>query len=810
MGFGSRHGGKAIGVANGNQSGHGLSVGDHGASVADASTRFEPPALNHRRPPGKYRAKRHRIRPPGQHVRTEADPGQADPDLIKMQRAGFQTGGGGHMPDHVIGDEFTHRPCESVESMPPLDRSKRIIHRIGKMSHQACQPKPRTGVDDLEDLPRQAFLASTTAHAGIQLELKRNHQPQTSRLSLEAPDLTGVMGREMQSLPTEQRDRTSVSGEFPDWHQNDYFGIPGGHRHVQCLAWTIGRKSRNPDPVHRCGHPDRAQAVRIRLHDRTEPLEASSDMSGDGREITREGVQVDSDGALSDHVSSGISDRQGAGANGTAPARILSTTQLKSDHLGDLTIAAASLFLSNQTDSPVTDADAEDQNAAKSAAEETFDTSKTFADLGLPEDVLEGITKSGFIHPTRIQAALIPAALAGRHVLGQAKTGTGKTAAFGLPLLTKVKPGDHFAALVLVPTRELAIQVANEIKDLGQDTPLQVLPVYGGQRITVQAPKLEKGPEIVVGTPGRVMDLHERRMLPYENIRMAVLDEVDRMLDIGFRDDIRKILGGMRQRPQTIFVSATISGDIEKLARSYMKDPEKIVTSENSLTVARVEQSWLKVEPWDKKRLLAHLIKEEKPALSVIFCRTKRTVDDVTKFLERKGIDAHAIHGDMYQSKRNQVMDRLRDGSLGVLVASDLAARGLDVDGISHVINYDIPEDPEVYVHRIGRTARAGREGVAWTLVTPEQGPLLTACEKLANIEIPQKMFEDFEPGSIPSDIRAEKEIAEKRAKDRENLQKRTEAPAIKADDEAAFPGGLVPKAMPGRRMQGKVRTRRR
>ena len=458
----------------------------------------------------------------------------------------------------------------------------------------------------------------------------------------------------------------------------------------------------------------------------------------------------------------------------------------------------------------MTDADAEDQNAAKSAAEETFDTSKTFADLGLPEDVLEGITKSGFIHPTRIQAALIPAALAGRHVLGQAKTGTGKTAAFGLPLLTKVKPGDQFAALVLVPTRELAIQVANEIKDLGRDTPLHVLPVYGGQRITVQAPKLEKGPEIVVGTPGRVMDLHERRMLPYEYIRMAVLDEVDRMLDIGFRDDIRKILGAMRQRPQTIFVSATISGDIEKLARSYMKDPEKIVTSENSLTVARVKQSWLKVEPWDKKRLLAHLIKVEEPALSVIFCRTRRTVDDVTKFLERKGIDAHAIHGDMYQSKRNQVMDRLRDGSLGVLVASDLAARGLDVDGISHVINYDIPEDPEVYVHRIGRTARAGREGVAWTLVTPEQGPLLTACEMLANIEIPQKLFEDFEPGSIPSDIRAEKEIAEKRAKDRENLQKRTEAPAIKADDEAAFPGGLVPKAMPGRRMQGKVRTRRR
>jgi len=444
------------------------------------------------------------------------------------------------------------------------------------------------------------------------------------------------------------------------------------------------------------------------------------------------------------------------------------------------------------------------------AAEDTFDTSKTFADLGLPADVLEGIEKSGFVHPTRIQSALIPPAIAGRHVLGQAKTGTGKTAAFGLPMLATIKPGDRFAALVLVPTRELAIQVAREIKDLGRDTPLHIVPVYGGQRITAQAPKLEKGPEIVVGTPGRVMDLHERRMLPYADVRMAVLDEVDRMLDIGFRDDIRKILGAMKQRPQTIFVSATISPEIEKLARSYMKDPEKIVTSEKSLTVSRVAQSWIKVEPWDKKKMLHHLLTHEEPALTVVFCRTKRTVDDVTKFLDRKGIDAHAIHGDMYQAKRNQVMDRLRGGKLGVLVASDLAARGLDVDGISHVINYDIPEDPEVYIHRIGRTARAGREGVAWTLVTPEQGGLLTNVEMLANIEIPQLTYDDFEPNPVPSDVRAERELNDQRAKDRETKQKRTEAPAIKADDAAAFPGGLVPKGMPARRMQGKVRTRRR
>jgi ATP-dependent RNA helicase DeaD len=448
--------------------------------------------------------------------------------------------------------------------------------------------------------------------------------------------------------------------------------------------------------------------------------------------------------------------------------------------------------------------------AEEAKDDETFDTSKTFADLGLPEDVLAGITASGFVHPTKIQSSLIPAALSGRHVLGQAKTGTGKTAAFGLPMLATIKPGDHFAALVLVPTRELAIQVAREIKDLGAGTPLSVVPVYGGQRITAQAPKLERGPEIVVGTPGRVMDLHDRRMLPYDTVRMAVLDEVDRMLDIGFRDDIRKILGGMRQRPQTIFVSATISDEIEKLARSYMKDPIKIVSKEKSLTVSRVTQSWIKVEPWDKKHMLHHLLTHEAPALTVVFCRTKRTVDDVTKFLNRKNVDAHAIHGDMIQSQRNKVMDRLRGGDLGVLVASDLAARGLDVNGISHVINYDLPEDPEVYIHRIGRTARAGRDGVAWSLVTPYQGDLLTNCEMLANIEIPQKEYGEFKPGPVPADIRAETELAEKRVQDREASMKRTEAPPVKANDNAAFPGGIVPIKMPARRMQGKVRTRRR
>jgi ATP-dependent RNA helicase DeaD len=445
---------------------------------------------------------------------------------------------------------------------------------------------------------------------------------------------------------------------------------------------------------------------------------------------------------------------------------------------------------------------------------ETFDTTKTFADLGLPPSVLEGVRAAGFLHPTRIQAALIPLAMTGRDVLGQAKTGTGKTAAFGLPILSTIKPGEPFSALVLVPTRELAIQVCREIKELTGHTRLEALPVYGGKPIRTQAKQLERGPEIVVGTPGRVMDMHGRGMLPYDTVKVAVLDEVDRMLDIGFRDDIRRILGAMRQRPQTIFVSATISPEIEKLARTYMKDPEKIVTTEKSLTVAAVDQSWLSVEPWDKKRLLLHLLQHEEPALTLVFCRMKRTVDQVADFLGKHNIDAHTMHGDMYQTKRDRVMDRLRGGTLSVLVASDLAARGLDVDDISHVINYDIPEDPEVYIHRIGRTARAGRGGVAWSFVSPDQGDLLSAVEMLANIEVPQRNYPDFEPGPVPGDVtairEAEKIRRERAAVAKNRLNSIAPMPTAATADVNAFPGGVVPSARPMKRLGGVVRTRKR
>lgn len=444
---------------------------------------------------------------------------------------------------------------------------------------------------------------------------------------------------------------------------------------------------------------------------------------------------------------------------------------------------------------------------------ETFDTTKTFADLGLPASVLKGVDAAGFKHPTKIQSALIPIAMSGKDVIGQAKTGTGKTAAFSLPVLGLLQPGDQFGALVLVPTRELAIQVCREVEELGGHTGIKAIPVYGGKPMRAQAQALETHPEIIVGTPGRVMDMHQRGLLPYNQFKVVILDEVDRMLDIGFREDIRKILGAMKQRPQTIFVSATISPEIEKLARSYMKSPEKIVTTEKSLTVSAVDQSWLTVEPWDKRKLLYHLLKHEEPALTIVFCRMKKTVDQVAEYLTKHGIDAHAMHGDMYQTKRDKVMDQLRGGSLGVLVASDLASRGLDVDDISHVINYDVPEDPEIYIHRIGRTARAGRHGVAWTFIQPDQGDLLSGIEMLANIEIPQKQYPDFTPGPIPVDVSSYRE-AEKRRREESASAKSRMATAVaptaaKAADPNAFPGGIVPSAMPMKRLGGVVRTRR-
>ncbi len=442
-----------------------------------------------------------------------------------------------------------------------------------------------------------------------------------------------------------------------------------------------------------------------------------------------------------------------------------------------------------------------------------------FDQLGLRPEVLQGITQYGFEHPTDIQAELIPAVLAGHDAIGQARTGSGKSAAFGLPVMNLCEPGIKGQCLVLAPTRELAVQLTVELQALAKFTGLNVVSIIGGEAIGSQQKLYQKGGEILVGTPGRVMDLEDRGIIDFSRIRFVVLDEVDRMLDIGFREDIRKILRLCPQGKQTIFVSATISPEIESLARSHLhEDVVKIRTVTGSLTVSQVDQSYLPVEPWDKRSLLLHLLRHEEPAATIVFCRTKMTVQKVADYLKDKGISAHSIHGDLTQGARTKVMQQLRDEKLDVLVASDLAARGLDVDHISHVINYDLPEDPDNYIHRIGRTARAGRHGTAWSFVCPDQGQLLTEIEKLAGVEIPKKEYPDFKPGPPPADIRERRERdALNKDKITTHADRQIAVAKVTADTHSAeelarmFPGGVIPSGPPMKRgLGGKFRTRGR
>ncbi len=331
-------------------------------------------------------------------------------------------------------------------------------------------------------------------------------------------------------------------------------------------------------------------------------------------------------------------------------------------------------------------------------------------------------------------------------VLGQARTGTGKTAGFGLPILQQVRPDQRLQALVLVPTRELAVQVAAELRRLCPSEQIHVVPIYGGQKIRYQQRLLGKKPHIVVGTPGRVIDMLDRRLLDIRKIRFAVLDEVDRMLDIGFREDIRNILSRIESDHQTVLVSATINDEIRALAQRHTTNATEVNVSHDELTVEEVEQTYMTVEPWDKSRLLQLLLEQEQPQLAIVFCNTKHGAQRLAKKLRGEGVDAREIHGDLVQQKRERVMDRFRKHRLNVLIATDLAARGIDVQGISHIVNYDIPQDPNVYVHRIGRTARMGTFGKAITFVTCEEGKELTAVEMLIDKMIPQDKVEGFKP----------------------------------------------------------------
>src|SRR4051794_8254626 len=361
----------------------------------------------------------------------------------------------------------------------------------------------------------------------------------------------------------------------------------------------------------------------------------------------------------------------------------------------------------------------------------------TFAELGLDGTLVEALQHLGYEQPTPIQEEAIPGLLEGRDVIGQAQTGTGKTAAFGLPLLQYIDiDDDEVQALVLTPTRELCIQVTQALRAYGEKKGVKVVAVFGGAPIRTQQAQLKEGAQVVVGTVGRVMDLMSRHSLMLTSARFVVLDEADEMLDLGFLEDVEMILSRCPSGRQTALFSATMPPEIRKLAEKGMYDPQTIKVRAATLTIDSVEQFYVEVSDREKADALARVLKAERPTQAIIFGRTKIGVDRLARSLNDKGLRVKALHGDMSQGSRDGVMIAFKDGREKLLIATDIAARGLDISGVSHVINYDMPNSPDVYVHRIGRTGRVGRSGRAITLVTPKQLHDLDAVRKHANTEI--------------------------------------------------------------------------
>ena len=376
-----------------------------------------------------------------------------------------------------------------------------------------------------------------------------------------------------------------------------------------------------------------------------------------------------------------------------------------------------------------------------------------FQDLGLSEKILAALKKADYLEPTPVQSGLIPPALAGGDLMGQAQTGTGKTAAFAIPILQWLEAEGHKGgakALVLAPTRELAVQVRDEFAKLAAGQRVSVVAVYGGKPIRGQIEQIRRGVQVVVGTPGRVLDHIGRGTLLLNDIRCVVLDEADRMLDIGFRPDIEKILRGCPQSRQTLLLSATIPPPVMRLAKRYMIEPKMLDFSPKDIASHSIEQFYFTVEPEQKFDLLAKLIEREDMRQGIIFCRTRRGTEKIAQRLAKKFESVASIHGDLPQRTRDSVMGRFREGKLRYMVATDVVGRGIDVTRISHIINYDIPVFCDDYVHRVGRTGRMGREGVAYTFVTPEEGNELTRIEIRINRLLKREEMPGFAAFSRP------------------------------------------------------------
>ena len=363
---------------------------------------------------------------------------------------------------------------------------------------------------------------------------------------------------------------------------------------------------------------------------------------------------------------------------------------------------------------------------------------QSFGDNQLSKQVLQALSEMGFEEPSPIQLEAIPVALEGLDLIGQAQTGTGKTAAFGIPITEKVNPKfQAVQALIVTPTRELAIQVAEEIAKIGKYRHVKPLPIYGGQPIDRQIRALRMGYQVVVGTPGRLLDHLNRGTLRLQHVKMVVLDEADEMLDMGFIDDIECLLKEVpAEDRQVMLFSATMPQGIRKLAQTYMKNPRSVSVSRDELTVPQIDQVFYETRESIKVDALCRIIDLEDIGQGIIFCRTKRGVDELVVALEARGYFADALHGDLSQQQRDRVMKRFRDGKSELLVATDVAARGLDINNVTHVINFDIPQDPVSYVHRIGRTGRIGRKGQAITLISPKEYRQLRLIENLIKTRI--------------------------------------------------------------------------
>ncbi len=363
-----------------------------------------------------------------------------------------------------------------------------------------------------------------------------------------------------------------------------------------------------------------------------------------------------------------------------------------------------------------------------------------FDELSLSKEILKAVSDMGFEEATPIQALAIPALLAGQDIIGQAQTGTGKTAAFGIPLLEKIDSrSKKVQALVLCPTRELAIQVAEEITSLAaRKKGVFVLPVYGGQPMDRQLRALSRGVQIVVGTPGRVQDHMQRGTLNLGTVHFAVLDEADEMMDMGFREDMEAILSQADEDCQKAMFSATMPPAIQELAERFLHDPKTLKITQKRLTVPTIEQVWFEVRQHQKLDALCRVLDTWNPSRAIVFCSTKHGTDELVSHLQGRGYQADALHGNLSQTQRDRVMGRFRSGNLEILVATDVAARGLDVDDVDAVINYDIPNGAETYVHRIGRTGRAGKSGRSFTFVTPRENYALRDIIRRTKTQIAQ------------------------------------------------------------------------